>query len=154
MSGRTKIYLALAASAALLLVLLRTPSRVVLDASCHPQGTVNNLRAALQGSRYWRSQLALLDVEVKWIENFPRQMAKADSLGRWAKARTDSILDSVYVANPKLRPILKQSAADSLREVANRLDETQARRLIDSFMTERQNHLILCRDSVLGRAAR
>jgi hypothetical protein len=77
---RLKGYLWIAAGIVVALTITNLPERVDLDDACQPASALNQVRAAINGSRYQRSQLALLELEVARISAMPAQRAKLDAL--------------------------------------------------------------------------
>lgn len=153
MDQRTKRYLWIAVGVITTLTIFNLPDRVDLDDACEPKSILNQVRAAVNGSRYWRSQLALLELEVARISAMPAQRARLEALSSSISAQTNWTLDSIYAMNPALGPRPRPTLSESLRTAAEQLDMARTQDLLYQVMAQRADLLIQCRANVL-RAAR
>lgn len=152
MEPRAKRYLWIVAGVVTTLALVNLPEKVDLDNECQPVNVLNQIRASLNGTRYWRSQLALLELEVQQIAAMPVQRTKLEALTSSINAQTDWALDSIYATNPAMGPRPRPSLSDSLRTIEEQLDITRAQNLLHQVMAQRADLLIRCRGTVLNEA--
>src|SRR5262249_8661928 len=111
---------------AVLAVALRPPTTLSISENCDISGLVEHLKATAQGQRYWETQLALLDEEMKSLETQPVRLAK---LQQTVDEKTNAILetsqhfmDDTFAKYPQLRPSPKETMAEELRRQADALE--------------------------------
>jgi hypothetical protein len=149
---RISRYILVGAGVFALYAFLSGPDEVDLNASCEPTGAMNTARSMLQGSRYWRSQLALLTIELQRTQDLPQVRARFDAAMATSKAQTEFVLDSIHASTSGLGPRPRPSTADSLRLLAEDIENAEAEVLVAKVMLERTIHLVRCRPTVLANA--
>ena len=128
--------------------LLLTPNEVALDTTCHPQGSLNKLRARVWGERFWRSQSSHIDEELQAIRSMPKLRSFVDSVTIAIRTRTDSSIDSIYSTIPGLPTKVRRTTAESLREVSDSLDLIEMRGRMDSVLVQRVAFLVGCSNQI------
>jgi len=105
-----------------------SPGEVVVNGTGEVLGLINNVRATLQGKRFWRGQLREVDSEIDKHLSDPQFMTETrralDQVGR----KTDQALEEVYKKNPEIRPSPAERQAEALRERADRIEWGEGRK--------------------------
>lgn len=128
-----------------------TPTSLVLNDQCEPRTALARWRAAVQGSSFWRAQLAAVDEAINGPVWFQQTSARADSLTGSYLARSHTLRESVYAANPTL-PRVQSTAADQLREQANWIEMAERRVRVEQALAAHAAAMFQCRSTVVSKA--
>lgn len=147
-----------------LVVIFSSPSSLDLDDSCRPAKTLNVIRSEVQRGRYWKSQLVLVNQEVRAMDEIPGMRAEADSFDAAARKEDSTyytahpdeherfVPSRGYATNPESRLVPERAAA--FRDSADAIELAYARTFVDSLNGIRRVQLSVCRDSISRRAQR
>jgi group I intron endonuclease len=125
-----------------------TPADLLLTASCEPSGSVNALRARLQGQRFWRVQLAAVDAAINAPRETQAMRARMDTALRELRlniARTRENTPPFTTAEPASPPTAAPVASSDM-------NYERLTALIDSFELARAKDYESCRPLVLLKA--
>ena len=139
------------AAALLLNFSLVTPQRLALDTQCNPRGWRNELRASLQGVKFWQVQLAAVDKEIDAPRAMAATRARIASVMEPALQQSRYTIDSMYAANPTL-PRPTTSIPEQLRLTADSIESASMQQTIDSLLQDRAHSLLQCRARVAAQA--
>ncbi len=155
MTARQRTILVLAAASALAsFALLRIPGEFVLDDdNCRPIGLLNNVRARIRGSAFWKDQLRELEREIEWEATLPERLAAVRRELAPVLAESQRMLDSMSREYPELRPSESQRLADSLRARADSIEHGEWEQLIEEYRIRRIDALQGCRARLVERLA-
>lgn len=132
-----------------------TPARgVSLDGRCQPDGSIQKLKAGMQGRGFWERQLRSIDIEIAGQDAdrqaFARSRLEAERVtaeGERTIAETDKVLEDIYRQRPDIRPVPSSDA--------QRADDPAGWAELDAVLEKgrvaRLAYLQRCRPEVLRR---
>lgn len=95
----------------------------------------------------------MVDREIDRLRELPLAKARLDALAEDMSRQSQRMLDSVYAAHPQLPQHQRYSASDSLRMIADEMDEARLRATLDSINVSRLLRLTACRGEIVKKGA-
>lgn len=107
------------------LVALLPPRKLALDLACQPVGFIYRLKASVQGSGFWKRQVAYLDREIAWHATLPDRVESFRRETDNALRESSRFREEIYRKHPELRPSGTEQSASELREQAEVLERKE-----------------------------
>lgn len=121
-SGKAIAACLLVIMAAFSYLAMSSPGRLVVSEKGKVGGVINEVRAKLQGPRFWADQLQTAQDRLRWLEAEPEREAKLE-------ARLDEMSRKFSEKYPS-RKSPAQQKADDLREEADRIEYEEERKIM------------------------
>lgn len=126
-------------------VVFSSPDEIVVNDSGEAEGVINNIRANVQGGRFWIDQLNLLNADLEWELKEPQRRAEMENEMKQMELEMKKEDEEYYRQNPDLRPSRTEVQAERLRERADEIEMAEFEREMEQMRIEnirRLRHLI------------
>ena len=117
------------------------PSKVVVNQDGEIQGIFNELRASIQGNRFWENQAKEIKSEIEWELEEPQRQDEWNREMRELEREEKRELNEFYRENPELRPTRAQLMAEHFREKADRIEQNELDRELEQLRLEKIDKL-------------
>jgi hypothetical protein len=150
--GRTQKSVLVVVALVGLLTWATWPAEGQLDgATCSPNGLFAKLSAVLHGDAFWRVQLAGLAHSREIAENWDNSQADLEARTRAIVDQSKSSLNRISEAYPSLAPTEAHVAAQRLRDLADRIEIDEAKRVVSESMRRSATVLKACEETIATR---
>jgi hypothetical protein len=124
-----------------------TPAKhVSVDNAGKPRGVLAHLRSAVQGKKFYKAQVTVVDSEIEFWTSVNGLMSAAERQAqREAQTQSDRIKADLYSKYPG-------SLADKLREAADDLEAYDGTRTANFLIGQRLLSLITTREALVAKA--
>ncbi len=110
-------------------IFFSTPNGLVIDEKGQIDGVTNNIRSFFQGERFWEAQLLACDEDLKWYLDEPKRQAQIEKDMEDFSKKAKMMDQEFYQKNPDLKPTASQLEAERLRELADEIEEKEAKEI-------------------------
>lgn len=108
--------------AALVYLFLSSPEGVALDGKGNIKSVFNQVRAGIQGERFWKNQVKEINAELQmWLDQ-PRHEAEWNSEIDQMDREFNQSMEQFYRENPDMRPSAAERRVENLRMRAERIE--------------------------------
>ena len=114
-----------------------TPNTLVVSPNGDIKGTINIIRAELQGQRFWREQQLKAKREFEWISSAPQRNANLNTRTVEIMEQHRQRMNDFYEKYPNSRPSSAEEKAQTLRDKADMIEQEEMEQTLNKARLNR-----------------
>lgn len=149
---RTWLILIVAAELIVLYLVFSSPGKVSVDVNGDPAGLVDSFRALVQGKRFWKDQLTLVDKQLDKLISMPHSMVEDDKKINLLLEMLEQEREKTYQAHPEQAPSQAARRAEALRMQAHSIEKAERDDLSEKARIEGVRRLTVVRSIIEAKS--